>query len=60
MGCLHWHQDPATKVVNVSFVNPRNASEMNYMDFDYDETADRLTWHTFPDAPFTRVPCETR
>jgi hypothetical protein len=61
---IRWNQDPATEVVNVSYVNPNNPIPNNptvydyiYMDFDYDETADTLTWLEHPGAPFTRVPC---
>jgi hypothetical protein len=53
---IHWYQDPITKVVNVSFVSPHHPAEYIYMDFDYDETADTLTWLKHPAAPFTRVP----
>jgi hypothetical protein len=54
---IHWSQDPATKVVNVSIVNPYNITEFIYMDFDYDETADTLIWRALPGAQFTRVAC---
>lgn len=54
---IQWYQDPATKVVNVSFVSPQHPAEYIYMDFDYDENADTLTWLVLPGAPFTRVPC---
>ena len=52
-----WSFDPGTAVVQVTYVNPHNASEVRDMTLDYDATSDTLTDRTLPVIPYVRTSC---